>query len=424
MTSGDKEATVAHVPGPRRRNFGSPVRIAVQVALFAVGLGLFAWAIGLALRPDNRELLSEKLQEAGPGGIAMLVGLSVVTIILNGLLFLVTIRPVMKLRASDMVAVNACATLLSMLPFKLSLLFRTVVHNRRDGVPLFTIGSWFGVMSLLLFAFFGPITGISSWRRDIDLLWIVLTPGAVLGLFVLIWWLAGRFSGDVGLARFIRWIDFLRIKGLSRFVRSDTYAKMHAGVVMLADWRALLWVLVIRIADMVTLTARFWIAAEILDVQLGLEGSVLLACIYFLTGAISPAGQLGSREAAVIASATVLAMTDPERLAPVALLITGTELLAMIATAGIGIIWLNPLKLFTARDAGLLGAAVAGEDVAQAVRTQTPPLPASGEGDGENAGENGDPPETIADGEEGDSDAIRSRDADRAGADEPDHRSD
>jgi len=412
MTSGDSNAPVPQVPAPRRWNFGSPVRIAVQLALFGVGLGLFAWAIGLALRPGNRELLSEKLQEAGPGGIAMLFGLSVVTIILNGLLFLVTIRPVMKLRASDMVAVNACATLLSMLPFKLSLLFRTVVHNRRDGVPLFTIGSWFGVMSLLLFAFFGPITAISSWRRDIDIVWIVLTPGAVLGLFVLIWWLAGRFSGDIGLARFVRWIDFLRIKGLSRFVRSDTYAKMHAGIVMLADKRALLAVLALRIADIVTLTARFWIAAEILDVQLGLEGSVLLACIYFLTGAVSPAGQLGSREAAVIASATALAMTDPERLAPVALLITGTELLAMIATAGIGIIWLNPLKLFTARSAEGLEGADAGDEVAQAVRSQTPPLP------GESL------PETIPDGEEGDSDAIRSRDADRAGADEPDHRSD
>jgi hypothetical protein len=59
--------------------------------------------------------------EAAPGPVALLFGCSLATLALNGLIFWVVLLPEKRLRVSDTLAtVNAFATMLAYLPFKLS----------------------------------------------------------------------------------------------------------------------------------------------------------------------------------------------------------------------------------------------------------------------------------------------------------------
>ena len=72
--------------------------------------------------------------------------------------------PVQRLRTLDVVAVNAIATLLNYLPFKLSVISRIVIHNRRDGVPLGKIVGWLAAVGVGGVISFGPVALVSLWH--------------------------------------------------------------------------------------------------------------------------------------------------------------------------------------------------------------------------------------------------------------------
>src|SRR5690606_21428503 len=108
---------------------------------FLVGLALLGWCVSIALSPENREQL-DRLADAGWRPIALLVVLSGLSLALNGAIFWLVLLPARRLRAADVIATNALATFLAYLPFKISLIVRALIHQRRDRVPLVLLGAW------------------------------------------------------------------------------------------------------------------------------------------------------------------------------------------------------------------------------------------------------------------------------------------
>lgn len=321
----------------------SKAQIIIQTLGFLIGLALLGWALKLAFSPQNREQF-EKLGEAEWYEVGGLVALGLGTLFFNGLIFWNALLPVKRLGIVEVQATNAIASLLSYLPFKLSLLFRTVVHNRRDGVPIFTMGSWFGAIGVMMLMVLLPLAGVSQWRGDIDLVWLLGVLAGVGVFSVATWWLASLFSFGKGLERFRRVVGWLRIPPLSKFVRTDTYAKMHAGIVMLASPRALAGNVLLRFGDVAVHTLRFKLASEMLGQPLTWEQSLLCGIAFFAIGATSPAGAIGIREAGTMGAAGLIGI-EPTTFAPIAVVVAASETIAyLFGTAG-GIAYLNPLKL-------------------------------------------------------------------------------
>ena len=107
----------------------SLVRTLVQVIGFVVSLGALGWAVSVAFQEENRAQL-ENLRDASAGQVMMLVGLSFASVAINGMIFWVVIRPVHRIRVTDVISTNAIATFLAYLPFKMSIVARRSEERR------------------------------------------------------------------------------------------------------------------------------------------------------------------------------------------------------------------------------------------------------------------------------------------------------
>jgi MFS family permease len=337
--SSDSSETTDH-PTPR-----SVLKIAVQLIGFAAGLALLGWCAREALKPGNREQLA-RLGEAAPGPVLLLFACSLATLALNGLIFWVTLLPEKRLRVSDTLATNAFATMLAYMPFKISVVARVALHNRRDGVALMTIAAWFGAIGAMVIVALGPVSVVSLWRQGVDTLWWVGSGAGVVASLALLLIVAGVLAGERGLGRLHRVLDPLRIAPLTRFMRTDVFAKLHGVFGMLAHPGAVLGATALRLSDVGVLTVRFMVAASILGVGLGWEEGVLFASSYFLIGMLSPFGMLGAREAGSMGVAAALGFGDAgESVAVVILLVTATESLTYLVAGVAGAVWVRPDRL-------------------------------------------------------------------------------
>ncbi len=330
----------------KRPAIGTVLRVAVQIVGFAFGLALLAWCVDLAMNEENREQL-QRLSEASPVRVAALFALSMATIVLNGLIFHRTLVPVRRLRTVDVLAVNAVASFLNYLPFKASVISRFVIHNRRDRVPIAQIGAWLAAVAIGGMIAFGPFFLVSLWRGEIDAAWIAGGVAGVIALAVATIVLARRFTGDDGRRRLERLADALHLPMRARVLRSRFFADAHSGLGMLADPVSVATVVALRLADLAVQTARFLIAAELLDIALSPGQAVLFALVYFFIGVVTPFGMLGTREGGTVGIAVLVGMSETgyEALAAVPLLVTATEAIVSLMLAGIAIAWLRPDRL-------------------------------------------------------------------------------
>lgn len=324
----------------------SAIGVIVQILGFGIGIFLLGWAVRMALRPENREQLS-KLSEATPSELMLLLMLAALSVGFNGIIFWVVINPIQRLRATDVIATNAIATFLAYLPFKLSVISRFVIHNRRDRVPIVTIGAWIIAEAILMAAALTPLALASIWLKQVNLLWWVVSLFGVLVGTVVGSALARQLSGDVGLTRFSR-------VGLSdRLIKSEMFSRAHSGFEMLGHPYATLIANTFRIIDIVTFALRFYVAAQVLDLPITMQDSLLLGATYFIIGAASPAGMLGTREAGTIAMAELVGISSSalsetqsgEMSITVAVLfVTAVEAVVNLGCAGFGIAWLKARK--------------------------------------------------------------------------------
>ncbi|MEZ6319146.1 MAG: lysylphosphatidylglycerol synthase domain-containing protein [Phycisphaerales bacterium] len=340
--------------GGGRRRIGA----IVQVVGFAGALVLLAWCVSKALSPENREQLS-KLSDASAGQVIGLLGLSVATVTINGLIFWIVVRPVKRIPVADVIGANALATFLSYLPFKLSVVARFVVHNRRDGVPVLTIGAWLAACGVMFVATLGPVLAVSLWRRGIDAWWwsgsvvgVVACAGAVLVV-------ARAFRGDEGLARLHRVTDPMKIGLVNRALRTERFGQLHDGFGMLSCPWAVFGAAGLRVLDVSVVSARFLIAAAVLGVDLSWQDAGLMGATFFIIGVLSPVGSLGTREGGTLALASAVGIAAAHAegdaggvLAVVILFVSGTESVVLIAGAGFAVAWLRADRLLRGRVKG------------------------------------------------------------------------
>ncbi|HBS28228.1 MAG TPA: hypothetical protein DEB06_01980 [Phycisphaerales bacterium] len=302
----------------------TPVRVVLQTLGLLIGLGLLGWALSLALDEGNRASI-EALRRAPADRVALLLGLSVAGLVLNGAMFWAVLRPLRRLALLDVMLVNAMATALSVLPFKLGLLTRVLVHHRRDGVRFKDLLAWIAAMGALALAVLLPLGLASAWRGRVDgLWWLVALGGAVVcsGAGVAL----GRISA-----------------------RAPVLRRLSLGAdAIVRDWRPVLAHLALRLADVGLLAARFAVASSIVGYAMGPDRAVLFATTYFLLSVLAPAGTLGFREMGV--AALGWAGEDDERaLALVALVVSAAELLSAFVVALGGWARIRPDRLLLRR---------------------------------------------------------------------------
>lgn len=325
----------------------SGARLVLQVVGFLIGIALLGWCVRLALSEENRASL-EQLADAPPGALASLLGLSVVGVVANGLIFWAALRPVRRIAPLDVVATNALATFLANLPFKIGLLARIAIHNRRDKVPMAMIFGWFGAVTATLLLVSGALIGagllrgvLGGWTVPAAVVFMVLLSG----MTVLI---AKRLSGERGHRRLSRLIGRVGGKRALRLARTQVIRELHMGLDMLASGRWVAVVVLFRAVDFGAQAWRWVVAGELVGSDVSATDGLLISGGHFLAGALSPVGMLGFREGAAMGTAGLLGL-DARGFAPIALLTAGAELVVVIAGAGLAIAWLRLDRVLRSR---------------------------------------------------------------------------
>lgn len=331
--------------GPGRGGVRRWVNALVQLAGFGVGVALLAWCATLALKPENRAQL-ERLGEAPPGLIAAILGLTLVGLVLDGLVFHALFRPVKRLAPAGVVATNAVAVLLNYLPFKIGLIARVVIHTRRDGVPLFTVGAMLVANAAALACVALPLGVASAWRGTVDAAWVATAVGGAVGLTGLAIVTARALAGPGGLARMSRAVRFVPMLGgaLGRALGSRVFQQLHAGLPMVADPRGFAPAVGLRLLHFATMWARFWLAARVAGVPIEPESAVVAGSIFFLIGVFSPGGMLGAREGGTtwLAGRLALSGVTADSFAVVALVVGAAESVVNLFLGGLGLVYLRP----------------------------------------------------------------------------------
>ena len=321
-----------------------PLVLALQLAGFLVGLALLAWCGKIAFSGENREAISN-LGKAAPIDIITLVLLSCVGVLLDGLTIWLVLRPVRKIQLSGMLATNALATFLSLLPFKLSVMTRVAIHRKRDGVPLAIIGPWFAAVGAVMLASLAPVLLLAAWKQEIDLLWITLLVISLLFVTVALTVAARTLGCKRGLRLIQAFAEKQPIRFIERITKSETFVLLDEGLAMLADFKNTLAAVGLRVLYIASMAARLFVAARIVGNPLPADQSLFGSVAYFVIGVVSPVGALGAREGGTAKILEWFGEIDFEQLAVIMLVVTGSEILANTALAAIGIAWLRPDRL-------------------------------------------------------------------------------
>lgn len=318
-----------HSPGvalgslePPRR--WSPARLAMQSLGILLALGLLGWAISLAFSETNRERL-EELRNPDPMTVAALLGLSAVAVVISGLLFWMVARPERRVPLASVSATNAIAMGLALIPLKMGMIARVLIHHRRDGVAFKDIVGWVAAIAALSIVTLGPLAAAGAWRREMDALWWIVGVGGAL---------TGHALG-IALGRSARtrpWLARLSL-GSWRFVRHPSGVWPHA---------------LLRLLDLGLLGVRFWLAASLAGVAMSVGEAALFGVVYVAFVVGSPFGRVGFAEMAVAGTAAAIGH-EWESLALVALTVTTAEAIASIALALIACVYIRPDRLMTPR---------------------------------------------------------------------------
>lgn len=305
----------------RRRTFTTRGLILQIVGVFA-GLTLLGWALSIALSPENREHLAH-VRTPSAGHVAALLGTSVVSILLNGIVFWIALLPIRRLRAIDVIGVNAIATFLSILPLKLGFLMRAFIHVRRDGVGVRELFYWFASVGAVGMAVIVPVGLAGLWRRDVDAGWVAVVLAGPL--------VCGGIGVALGrLAATRAWLARLSL-GSWRIVR---------------DARVVFAQIALRMVDLGVHSARFYAAASVAGVAMDPSRAVLLGTSYFLLTALAPAGTLGFAEMGTAGIAALIGI-DAGQIALVALVVTIAQAAASLAMGLGACTWIKPWRVLT-----------------------------------------------------------------------------
>ena len=256
------------VPSTSRR------RRIVDVVGFVVGIGLLSWLIVIAVR--NGEW--HRVWEADPRLLAGLLGCTVLSAVLTGATFWITVRPVKRLGFMDLQGVNLVASMLNYAPVRLGMLSRFAWHMRVDSMRLLDVIAWFASVGVLIGAGLVICSIATLLVPGVGLVWLLLV---VLGTLF-----GGWILGLVPSIAFVR----RHGRGADRILASPS-----------ARWGGL----VLRLLDFGTFAGRIAFALAILEITMAPSHVMVLAVVALVANLI-PFGRLGFREFAVAWAASRL----------------------------------------------------------------------------------------------------------------------
>lgn len=268
----------------RRRTF-SPARMALQVVGFIGGVLLVAWCVRTAAAGADWS----RLAGAGPGRLAALLGLSILSMVLNGWAFHVSCPAVLRADQARpgfmaLQGVNAAATLGNFAPLRLGMLERIAYHLRVDRMRAMQIAGWF---TLLLASVLAPTAA-----AGIALVAGVTALGPLLLVMV------------IGTAAFT-------LMGQAICIPLQRYRGIGPLAAAVAKGPTLYRATAIRVVDMLGIAARTYIAADILGIALDFKGALVVSTAGAIAS-LGPLGRVGFREAGMALSAQVIAGTGFE----------------------------------------------------------------------------------------------------------------
>lgn len=293
----------------------SPRKLALQLVGFAVGIGLLGWCIRGAAGPDTRHHW-EQLFKADWRLVALMLGATLISMVVNGTIFWVTVRGLRHLRFGDLQWINFAGGLLNYFPVRLGAIMRVTHHVRIDRLSLLQVGAWFTFIAYTLGVGAGACLVATLMRDRLDGLWAAMVVGMVI-------------VGGV-LTRVI--------------VGSQLLKRYGQGADRLLAHRSAVWMaLALRMVDLAAFAVRMGVAASILDFQLRPDQIVILAIVAYGANLV-PFGRVGVREFCVaqVAARLSLAAGDVHaKLEPLALLDSAAEAALFIPFGIMGILWMR-----------------------------------------------------------------------------------
>lgn len=308
----------------------------VQGVGFVIGLLLLAWCVWLVAGDQARIEQVKKLAQS-PGTLATLLALSIGVSLCSGMMFHAIAAPVARLPVLDVLAVNAVATLLNNLPFKMSVVARVYLHRTRNGMPVPLIFAWMGAtFCIVAVGVLPPLAASLALQRVDGLWWAVVVGGTIfLGAATVLF---GRLTRT---ERFWGWVTAWgeRLPGtLGRLTRWPGYVQFRRGPEMLASPSAVAQGVAWRSMSMGLGVWRFAVAAAAVGATMTAGQCVVADSVYFAIQTTAPTGALGAREGGTVAAIASLA---GESLPVVVLAVTAAEAAANLLTAGVALLYLK-----------------------------------------------------------------------------------
>lgn len=283
------------------RDLLTPRKALPHVAFWLVGVGLLVWIIKRAIETGDWS----KIAQADPRALIILIGCTVISLILNGTTFWITIQRIRRLGWIDMQMLNLAGNMLNYAPVRLGAIARVIYHHRVDKLGLLQIGAWFALIAYILALGIGSCIAATLIHDRFDWIWFVLVIGQMV---------AGTVAAQIVVSHRL-------IKEYGRGI--DT---------LLHDARGVWWAVVLRLADIGAYAGRMAAALYILGIHLPPSHVVVLA-IVALAASLIPFGRVGFREFCVAIVGARLGELSTDQTIP-------WEQLALIESAGEAIIFI------------------------------------------------------------------------------------
>lgn len=302
-----------------RRRLLSPRKIAIQLVGFLIGAGLLVWVINTAIENG----VWEDLRNASPGLMFALIGLGLLSTILDGAVFWGVIYPYRKLGFMPVQAVNMSASFLNLFPVRVGTVYRVVYHAQVDHVPLVPIIGWFTAILITTMASLGSVAGATLLAQPFGAMWFLILIGGLV------------------LSGFIIWA-VTHIPAVKRFGKGSER--------MFGDPTALVAGLVGRVLVLASVCGRLAVAGAIIGLDLSARDVILLSIMMILVS-FNPLGRFGWREAtlafvAPYIAAQALGGYDVEGASEkLALIESAGEALAIIPFGILALAWTLPRLL-------------------------------------------------------------------------------
>ncbi len=284
---------------------------------YVVAMVLLGWAVYMGARAVDWD----KAREAEIADGAMLMGLVVVSLVLNAVLFWMITKPFEKkgmgLSAGEWVALVSGTSLLNYLPMRAGLVGRIAYMKQQHGITVKGNMATLAGVAAGTTGVYGLLAALTIWRGSFDGVWWV---GLVIGLCI-----------GVGISY------PLLVLGSGRF------GTMKVGP-SVVGWIGIWYV--IRVVDSFCFAGRFYLASKMLGYELGFEASLTMGVICNFAVLATPVpGGMGIREwlGGFLAELGVLGGSAPELKEAIAILVADRagEVLVFTVMGSIGLWYLH-----------------------------------------------------------------------------------